>query len=100
MSLFGADFIRDAREELGDVDLCFTPHGYLILASEEGAETLRRNSYLQNELGAKNELLSAEKLTQKFPWLNTSGISLGMTNTFLFLLYKKIIFNKSTKEGN
>jgi len=29
------------------------------------------------KLGAKNELLTAEKLKQKFPWLNTNGIALG-----------------------
>ena len=77
MSLFGADFIRNAKENLGDVNLNFTPHGYLILASEEGAQTLQRNSKLQNELGARNELLSAERLRAKFPWINTEGVVLG-----------------------
>lgn len=52
--------------------------GYLLLASEEGAETLMRNSKLQNELGARNELLNAAQLKAKFPWINTEGIALGM----------------------
>lgn len=78
MSLYGADFIRRSKELLGDdVELNFQPYGYLMLASEEGAETLTRNSRLQNELGARNELLTAKKLKQKFPWLNTDGIALG-----------------------
>lgn len=27
MSLYGAEFMRDVREHLGDVELNFTPHG-------------------------------------------------------------------------
>uniref|UniRef100_A0A1B0FI76 FAD dependent oxidoreductase domain-containing protein n=1 Tax=Glossina morsitans morsitans TaxID=37546 RepID=A0A1B0FI76_GLOMM len=52
MSLFGAEFIRGIKDYLGDVELHFTPHGYLTLASEKGAETLERNPRLQYELGA------------------------------------------------
>lgn len=49
----------------------------MVLASESGAETLTRNSRLQNELGARNELLTASQLKAKFPWINTDGIALG-----------------------
>jgi FAD-dependent oxidoreductase domain-containing protein 1 len=78
MSLYGADFIRNAKEHFGDIcDVNFTPYGYLMLASESSAETLQRNSKLQNELGARNELLTAKRLKEKFPWLNTDGIELG-----------------------
>lgn len=49
-----------------------------MLASEDGAETLMRNSKLQNELGARNELLNANQLKSKFPWMNTDGVVLGM----------------------
>lgn len=78
MSLYGADFIRNIKEHLGDdVDVNFTPYGYLMLATEESAEVLKQNSRLQNELGAKNEILTARRLKEKFPWLNTDGIELG-----------------------
>lgn len=78
MSLFGAEFMQNIQEYLDeDVALNFTPHGYLMMATEQGAETLRRNSMLQNELGAKNELLTPKYLQKKFPWLNTDGIALG-----------------------
>lgn len=78
MSLYGADFIRRSKEHLGnEVDLNFQPHGYLMLASEEGAQTLKENSRLQNELGARNEILTAKRLKEKFPWINTEGIELG-----------------------
>lgn len=32
---------------------------------------------IDSELGAKNELLTATKLKDKFPWLNTDGVALG-----------------------
>lgn len=78
MGLFGAEFIRRANEYLKhDVNVNFTPFGYLMLATEEGAEQLEKNSNLQNSLGAKNELLGPLLLKKKFPWLNTDGIALG-----------------------
>lgn len=78
MSLYGSDFIRDVKLHLGeDIEVNFTPYGYLMLATEEGAEQLKRNSRLQNDLGARNEILSARKLKEKFPYLNTDGIVLG-----------------------
>lgn len=78
MSLFGADFIRRAKEHLGnEVEVNFQPFGYLMLSTEEGAQTLRENSRLQNDLGARNEILTARRLKEKFPWLNTDGIALG-----------------------
>merc|ERR1719210_828111 len=82
MSLFGADFLRNAGRLLhveGAVtpDVNFQPHGYLFLASDEGVETMRENHYVQIECGAKVELLSAKQLKRKFPWLNTDGIAMG-----------------------
>lgn len=79
MSLFSADFIRNAKRYLGDnVNLNFVPHGYLFLATEAGAATLEANSTLQNRLGANNITLTAKRLKERFPWLNTDGIALGI----------------------
>lgn len=52
MSLFGADFMRTANKQLYchdsyTPDLQFQPHGYLFLASEEGAETMQENHKVQ-----------------------------------------------------
>jgi len=82
MSLFGAEFLRNIKQHLSveghdPPDVQFTPYGYLLLATEKGAQQLEENACLQRKLGAKNELLTAEKLKQKFPWLNTDGIALG-----------------------
>jgi len=72
--------------------------GYLFLASEEGVEVMQENHRVQmwafnsiwnikheisalfstnSGCGAKVELLSARRLKEKFPWLNTDGIELG-----------------------
>lgn len=82
MSLYGAEFLRNINEHLHipdeqPIDVNFHPYGYLILASEKGAETLIKNSKLQNSLGAKNIILTPEKLKSRFPWLNTNGIAAG-----------------------
>jgi len=78
MSLFGAEFMRNATEHFGnDIPLDYTPHGQLVLADEADAETLKQTSQLQNELGARNELLTVDRLATRFPWLNTRGIALG-----------------------
>lgn len=78
MSLYAADFFRNVKRFLGDhVNLNFVPHGYLFLATEESAETLEKNSVLQNRLGAKNIILTPKNLKARFPWLNTDDIALG-----------------------
>ncbi|XP_017097823.2 FAD-dependent oxidoreductase domain-containing protein 1 [Drosophila bipectinata] len=78
MSLFAAEFLRNSKQNFGtEVPIQFTPHGHLLLCKDEDAEALMRSSQLQNELGARNELLTAERLAIRFPWLNTEGIALG-----------------------
>ena len=82
MSLYGADFIRNVDEHLGipgepPIDVQFHPHGYLFLATEAGAETLEKNSKLQNSLGARNVVLTSTELKTRFPWLNTDDIAAG-----------------------
>lgn len=78
MSLFGADFLREAPENFGtNIPIKYVPYGQLVLASEEDAEMMKQTSHLQNELGARNELLTVDRLASRFPWLNTKGIALG-----------------------
>lgn len=82
MSLYGAHFIQNINDYLwvdGEpaVDVNFHPTGYLILATEQGAEQLIENSKLQISMGAKNVVLSKSRLKQYFPWLNTDGIEAG-----------------------
>ena len=58
-------------------NLQFKPHGYLFLASEEGAEAMEENHAIQTSLGAKVELMTAKRLKRRFPWINTEGIAMG-----------------------
>lgn len=66
MSLFGFEFIRTLKKRFGpSADVSFTPHGYLVLATEEGAEQLIENSKLQNEMGACNVVLQKHQLKDR-----------------------------------
>lgn len=67
MSLYGAEFLRNIKKHLGtESDVYFNPYGYLLLASEKGAEQLIKNAEVQKQYGAKNELLGKEKLKEKY----------------------------------
>ncbi|KAF5293093.1 hypothetical protein FQA39_LY13703 [Lamprigera yunnana] len=78
MSLYGAEFLRDFKNRFGpNSDVYFTPNGYLMLASEHGAQQLLDNAKLQKHLGAINTVLSKEALKERYPWLNVADIELG-----------------------
>lgn len=66
MSLFGAEFLRKLKKRFGpDAEVNFHPNGYLCLADERGADTLRTNHLLQKELGAVNCLYTKNQLKEK-----------------------------------
>jgi len=86
MSLFGRDFLRSIGDWLRlekepppfDVpDVAFREGGYLFLATQAGAETLRRNHALQTSLGADIDLMAADALGARFPWLSVGDLALG-----------------------
>jgi len=82
MSLYSADFLRNVPEKLGcedgpAPDVQFNPQGYLFMATAQGADQLKENYILQTELGAKIELLSQNKLKEKFPWIKCDDIELA-----------------------
>src|SRR5688572_17613123 len=68
ISQFGIGFLRNIRQHLavdGDVpDIALTEKGYLYLASEGGAATLRENHATQQALGVKVALLEPAALQQ------------------------------------
>ena len=82
MSMFTADFLRNAKRNLSILDddppdIGFNPHGYLFLASMNGADQLLENHELQTEMGAYVDVLNTDQMKKKFPWLSTDGIVLG-----------------------
>ena len=81
ISLHGIDFMRTVGERLevdGErPDIGLTEGGYLFLATEAGAPTLRRNHALQKEMGADILHLDTSELAARFPYLDTAGIAAG-----------------------
>ncbi|XP_019864869.1 FAD-dependent oxidoreductase domain-containing protein 1 [Aethina tumida] len=78
MSMFGAEFLRTLKKRFGpEAEVNFTPHGYMVLASEDGAQQLLDNSKLQRELGAVNTVLTRDDLKERFPWMNVDDVELG-----------------------
>jgi glycine/D-amino acid oxidase-like deaminating enzyme len=78
MSAFGVSFFRDLKKRFGaDADVAFRERGYLLLAGETGAATLRANHAVQTAEHADIVLMAPAALAGKFPWLETSDIALG-----------------------
>lgn len=77
MSRDSLQFIRDAQNTLG-TPIHFTPNGYLMLAdSAEGAEALEVNNSTQSRVGVDVKLLSPQKISRRFPWINVEDLTLG-----------------------
>ncbi|WP_350335597.1 NAD(P)/FAD-dependent oxidoreductase [Coralliovum pocilloporae] len=78
LSRFGLSFLKGMPDHFGpDADIGLVAGGYLILASEDGENTLRSNYAVQQQNGADILWLSANELGQKFPWLNLDDLCAG-----------------------
>jgi FAD-dependent oxidoreductase domain-containing protein 1 len=78
MSRFGIEVFRELEDRFGrGADIGFREGGYLLLASEAGEETLRRNWEVQRAEGADIALLGPAGLAERFPWLSVAGIAAG-----------------------
>jgi len=78
---FGIDFLRHAAEALSvegaPAEIGLIEPGYLFLGGEASIALMRANNDLQKGLGVSVELLGANALAARFPWLNTDGVALG-----------------------
>ncbi len=81
ISLHGIDFLRSVGERLAvdgeRPDIGLSEGGYLFLATEDGAATLKRNHALQAEMGADILHLDRAALTARFPYVAADGIVAG-----------------------
>jgi glycine/D-amino acid oxidase-like deaminating enzyme len=81
VGLYGVDFLKRAHDILavdGDApDLPLRENGYLYLASEAGAATLRENHVTQTREGAEIALLEPAAVAARFPYMNMEGVALG-----------------------
>lgn len=92
MSLFGFEFIRTLKKRFGpNADVSFTPHGYLVLATEGGAEQLIENSKLQNEMGARNVVLQKHQLKDRYVVVNLNIFFCLYKYYYIFKEYPKFI---------
>jgi FAD-dependent oxidoreductase domain-containing protein 1 len=75
------DFLRDAAmllEVAGErPDIGLFEGGYLYLAGDAGAATLRAAHHIQREHGADVALLGPAELATRFPWLAVDDLVLG-----------------------
>jgi glycine/D-amino acid oxidase-like deaminating enzyme len=58
-------------------DIGLTEPGYLYLATDAGAATLREHVALQHICGVPTRLLDRAQLAQQFPWLAVDDLALG-----------------------
>ena len=78
MSKVTLDLIRNLKETFGpEADVAFREQGYLILASEDGAEILAANVATQRGQGADIVLMQPDELAGRFPWLEMTGLACG-----------------------
>ena len=78
MSQFGVAFFRELKARFGaDADIAFRERGYLLMAGESGAATLRGNHQVQTAEGSDVVLLNQSEMSSRFAWLDTSDLTLG-----------------------
>jgi glycine/D-amino acid oxidase-like deaminating enzyme len=78
LSQFTLETIRGLKDRFGaEADVALREHGYLILASAEGAALLAENVALQLSMGADIALLQPAELSTRFPWISSEGVGCG-----------------------
>lgn len=75
MSLFGAEFLRNARSHFGpEADVGFRENGYLILGAPDFSSARRAAMEMQRTEGAVIDGFEPNGLALRFPWINPDGL--------------------------
>ena len=80
LSSYSFGFFRNINRHLRvdePIDIGLVEGGYCFLATEQGRQVLLENNSIQLENGAEVELIESSRLKERFPWINTEGISLA-----------------------
>lgn len=82
ISRFGIEFIRDFAARVGPhggvPSLGLRENGYLFLAgTKENARLMEELAVMQRSLGAATEVLPAEDLARRFPWMVFDDVAAG-----------------------
>lgn len=85
ISQYAADFINNFRDRLGaDPRVPHLPiqsYGYMYLANtDDGAAILRKNQQVQRAAGAQTQLMSAQEISDAYPFYSVDDIVLGSIN--------------------
>lgn len=84
ISQFGAEHVRNFRAATGGdpeaPEIRLDDFGYLVLASEAGAEALRESVTIQHACGVPTRLLTPDEMAAAFPALTTEGVALAAHN--------------------
>jgi glycine/D-amino acid oxidase-like deaminating enzyme len=86
ISRFGAEFVQNLRKYMGNdervPELKIQNFGYLYLADNEAfASVLRQNQKVQLAAGADTKLMTADEISENYPFYNVDDIVLGSINT-------------------
>lgn len=85
ISQFGADFVMNLRDYMGDdriPDMPIQSYGYMYLADTEAfADALRAAHKVQRAAGAQTRLMTAGEIADEYPFYLTDDIVLGSINT-------------------
>ena len=84
ISQFGAEFIHNFREIIGDdraPEITIQSLGYLYLADNQAfADSLRASWEVQHAAGAATVLMTSEEIAAKWPFYHTDDLILGSIN--------------------
>lgn len=81
MSTYSLAFYRDFEKHMSDIpdapDISFREQGYLLVVTEAGAETLRKNQERQSAMGVKAHLMDRDETRRRFPSIMRDDIALS-----------------------
>ena len=84
ISQFGAEYISDIQNQIGDPDvpdIGTRYFGYLYLAdTDDFAEVLRRSQEVQARCGAATKIMTPDEIGAAYPFYNLDGIVCGSHN--------------------
>jgi len=82
MSLFGAEFMKAAKQHFGpDADVGLRENGYLLLAPKGSQAARLETVRMQTEAGASIAVLTLEETRARFPWLNVADLEMATLGT-------------------
>lgn len=81
MSTYSLGFYREFDKHMSDIpdtpDISFREQGYLLVVTDAGAETLRKNQDRQSAMGVNAHLMDRDETRRRFPSIMRDDIALS-----------------------